>query len=148
MSWSSSSRRCAKSFCSRSRNLYQSWRSWLKDSWGRGKPGWIRKKVLTHCGLVAPYIWFNIGSGNDLLPDGTKPLPEPMLTCHQSGPVPFFWGQFHKRYLSHQSLNSSPPSAPYMRRWIGSALVQIMACRLFSAKPLSKPMLGYCQLNP
>ena len=26
----------------------------------------------------------NIGSGNDFLPDGTKPLPEPMLTypCH------------------------------------------------------------------
>ena len=23
---------------------------------------------------------FNIGSGNGLLPDGTKPLPEPMLT--------------------------------------------------------------------
>ena len=26
---------------------------------------------------------FKIGSGNDLLPDGTKPLPEPMLTYHQ-----------------------------------------------------------------
>ena len=25
-------------------------------------------------------IWVNIGSGNGLLPDGTKPLPEPMLT--------------------------------------------------------------------
>ena len=34
-----------------------------------------------------------------------------------------------------------------MRRWIGSALVQIMACRLFGAKPFSKPMLGYCQLH-
>ena len=32
-------------------------------------------------------IWVNIGSGNGLLPDGTKPLPEPMLTYHQSGPV-------------------------------------------------------------
>ena len=29
-----------------------------------------------------------------------------------------------------------------MRQWIGSALVQ-MACRPFSAKPLSKTMLGY-----
>ena len=26
--------------------------------------------------------------------------------------------------------------------------VQIMACRLFSSKPLSKPMLSYCQLDP
>ena len=25
-------------------------------------------------------IWVNIGSGNGLLPDGTKPLPEPVLT--------------------------------------------------------------------
>ena len=28
-------------------------------------------------------IWVNIGSGNGLLPDGTKPLPEPMSTEHQ-----------------------------------------------------------------
>ena len=25
------------------------------------------------------YIWVNIGSGNDLLPDGTKPVPEPNI---------------------------------------------------------------------
>ena len=39
-------------------------------------------------------------------------------------------------------INSSPPSATYMRQWIWSALVQIMACPLFCAKPLSEPMLG------
>ena len=27
--------------------------------------------------------WVNIGSDNGLVPDGTKPLPEPMLTYHQ-----------------------------------------------------------------
>ena len=27
-------------------------------------------------------------------------------------------------------------------------LVQIMACHLFGAKPLSKPIVGYCQLEP
>ena len=32
-----------------------------------------------------------------------------------------------------------------MRLWIESALVQIMACRLFGAKSLSKPILCYCQ---
>ena len=32
---------------------------------------------------MAAEIWVNIGSGNGLLPDGTKPLPEPMLTNHQ-----------------------------------------------------------------
>ena len=45
-------------------------------------------------------------------------------------------------------VNSSPASAALMRQWIRSALVQIMAWRLFSTKPLSKPMLGYCQLDP
>ena len=29
----------------------------------------------------------NIGSGNDLLPDDIKPLPEPMLTYHQLHPA-------------------------------------------------------------
>ena len=29
---------------------------------------------------MATEIWVNPGSGNGLLPDGTKPLPEPMLT--------------------------------------------------------------------
>ena len=41
--------------------------------------------MLTHCCLVTPYgakIWVNIGSGNGLLPDGTKPLPEPILTFY------------------------------------------------------------------
>ena len=32
--------------------------------------------------------------------------------------------------LSFQFLNSSPPSAAYMRQWIGPALAQIMACGL------------------
>ena len=36
--------------------------------------------------IYAP-IGLNNGSGNGLLPDGTKPLPEPMLTCHHCG----FW---------------------------------------------------------
>ena len=31
--------------------------------------------------------------------------------------------------------------------WAGSSLVQVMACHLFSIKPLPKPMSTYCQLN-
>ena len=41
-----------------------------------------------------------------------------------------------------------PPSAAYMHRWTGSALAQIMACLLYGTKPLSKLMLGYCQIDP
>ena len=53
--------------------------------------------MSAHCGLVTPYgdiILVNNGSGNGLLPDGTKPLPEPMFTYHEYGPVAFIWGQF------------------------------------------------------
>ena len=35
--------------------------------------------LLTHMALE---ISVNIGSGNGLLPDGTKPLPKPMLIYH------------------------------------------------------------------
>ena len=49
---------------------------------------------------------------------------------------------------SSQGINSSPPTAAYMRQRIESALVQIMAYRLFGATPLFNPMLGYCQLDP
>ena len=45
-------------------------------------------------------------------------------------------------------LNSSPLGAAYIRQLIGSAKIQIMACCLFGAKPSSKPMLDYCQLDP
>ena len=45
-----------------------------------------------------------MGSSNSLLPDGTKPLPKPMLTCHQWGPVTTTYGQFHKRYFNYQPL--------------------------------------------
>ena len=65
--------------------------------------------MLTYCGLVMPYSdrdLVNIGSGNGLLPDGTKPLPEPILTDHQWSSVAFILGQFHKRCLNHQSLKS------------------------------------------
>ena len=41
-------------------------------------------------------------------------------------------------------LNSSPPSAAYMRRWSGSAFVQVMDFRLFGAMPLFEPKLVHC----
>ena len=51
----------------------------------------------------------------------------------------------YRRHYTSSAINSSPPSDAHMRQWIRSALVQIIACRLFGAKPLSKPMLIYCQ---
>ena len=53
---------------------------------------------------------------------------------------------FLTTYLDRVPFNPSPLSATYMRRWTGSALVKIMACRLNGAKPLSELVLTYCQL--
>ena len=44
-------------------------------------------------------------------------------------------------------INSSPPSATYMHQRIGPSFIQVMACRLFGAKPLPEPMLAYWQLD-
>ena len=38
---------------------------------------------------MATQILVNIGLGNGLLPDGTKPLPELMLTYRKYGPMTF-----------------------------------------------------------
>ena len=43
-------------------------------------------------------------------------------------------------------VNSLRSSDAYMRQWNRPSLVQIMACCLLGAKPLSEPMLVYCQL--
>ena len=40
---------------------------------------------------MATSIYVNIGSGNSLLADGTKPLPEQMLTNDQWDIVAFTW---------------------------------------------------------
>ena len=61
-----------------------------------------------------------------------------------------YWRSTHSSFNCQSTLTTitlSPPIAAYMHQWIGTALVQIMACRLFGVKPLSKPMLGYCQLD-
>ena len=44
-------------------------------------------------------------------------------------------------------VNSSLPSAAYMREWTWSSLVQVMACFLFGTKPLPEPMPAYCYLD-
>ena len=67
---------------------------------------------------------YNIGLDNGLVPSGNKPLPEPMLI---------------KIYVAIWHL--------YMHLQYRPSLVQIMACRLFGTKPLSEPMLVFCQLD-
>ena len=64
--------------------------------------------------------------------------------------ITVFWKNKEKRSTfsrPDKCINSSPPSATYMRQWSGPASVQIMTCRLFGAKPLPEPMLTYCQVD-
>ena len=49
----------------------------------------------------------NIGSGNGLLPDGTKPLPKPMLTDHQWDLVTSSFGAISQDILKISVLNMS-----------------------------------------
>ena len=44
-------------------------------------------------------------------------------------------------------LFNHPPCAAYIPQWIGIALDQVMACRLFGVKSLSEPMMAYRQLD-
>ena len=58
----------------------------------------------SHWGLLTPYgdiDLVNTGSGNGLSPDGTKPLPEPVLTYHQWSLMAFIWGLFHRKCLKY-----------------------------------------------
>ena len=58
-----------------------SWKAWFIPQYMHSILS-FHKLCVTHCGLVAPHgtkSWVNIGSGNGLLPGGTKPLPELML---------------------------------------------------------------------
>ena len=64
---------------------------------------WMNTPVTWWC-YMATKIWVNIGSGNGLLPDGTKPLPEPVLTCHLWDPFAFSWGQFRSNCSRYHSL--------------------------------------------
>ena len=59
--------------------------------------------TITHCALrchMVTYISVSIGSGNSLLPDGTKTLSKPVLTHHYWCSVAFTWEQFHGRWPS------------------------------------------------
>ena len=93
---------------------------------------------------------------------GDKPLFEPMMdslpthicvtrpqwvnTMAAGALAPYIATQSATIILGMQ-INPSSSSTAYMCQWSGSALFQVMACRLFDAKPLPKSVLVYCQLD-
>ena len=54
---------------------------------------------------------------------------------------PLYGLRVAKCIVNNHRFNSSPA---YMCRWTGSALVHILTCRLFGAKPLPEPMVAHC----
>ena len=48
----------------------------------------------------------------------------------------------------HERINSSTPSAAYMRRWTGSALFQVTACRLLSGMPFTGTNVDLSSIGP
>ena len=71
--------------------------------------------------IMVTQNWVNIGSGNVLLPDGTKLLPKPVLTYHQWSPVTITWGQLkldhHFPKLDWKLPNSNLLESPW-DRWV------------------------------
>ena len=57
--------------------------------------------------------------------------------------------EYRKIYYGNllKTINSMRPSDAYMRQKTRPSLGKIMACRLVGVKPLSEPMLDYCQLD-
>ena len=61
--------------------------------WAGNKPG----TCTNVSDAILWQIWVNIGLGNGLLTDGTKPLPEPMFTYLHRCSVAFTWEWFYKK---------------------------------------------------
>ena len=114
--------------------------------------------------------WVGIGLGNGLVPQATSHYvsqwwPIPMSSSDVSGlgdglvlvwvmawccwRQAITWATDNSYYIAmwRDSVNSSPASAAYTRQWTGSALVQVMTCRLSGAKPLPELMLAYCRMD-
>ena len=91
------------------------------------------------CWLIISKVQWHSSEGNSTI--DTSPINHSNYLGKYSPKISF-------KCPRSQWVNSSPPSGVYMHWWTGSALVQIMACCLFSAKSLPEPMLVYCQLDP
>ena len=69
--------------------------------------------------------WVNIGSGDGLLPDGTNPLSEPMLTDNQRSPVTFILRQFYKSCLNYHAVTKIHLKITYLKFHSNQHFIQI-----------------------
>ena len=90
--------------------------------------------------------WVHVQNDPCFLEEGFL-LPVPSH-CFEMIKSPNIFSFFFFVKILHGKFNSLRPSDSNMCRQPRPLLVQIMACRLFSAKPSSEPMLYYCLLDP
>ena len=79
---------------------------------------------------MVPKVWVNFSSGNGLVPDGTKPLPEPLFTYYQwvlwqSHETIFRrnhddvikWKHFPRYWPFVRGIHRSPVNCPHKGQW-------------------------------
>ena len=110
---------------------------WLDQKISTGPDhGLVLNSLWPSYALWHHWTWVNIGPGYSLLPEGTKPLPEPMLTIHKWGLVKFTWVQFWQGLIEE--------SIPKMSLKITILRLQLYipgANKLTDTKPSPEPML-------
>ena len=97
----------------------------------------VNQSIIYVCHLVRGLFLYNMVSFW---------LRTKQATCQYLNDGLAYWQIYASRSLD--KLTHFPLVYAHECQWNGSALVQIMACHLFSTKPLSKPILDYCQLDP
>ena len=88
----------------------------------------------------------------------TKTATDPRCSKRRTGPLIMSWYETTQLRDTFWFIRSLPrcisrhmiPLMPHIcvSELCQYALVHVMVCRLFGAKPLHEPMLTYCQLNP
>ena len=97
---------------------------------------------------MASMIVVNTGTDYHLMPDGTKPLPEPMLTYHQLEHVTFVWGHYHQKICRYQSVKQNLILHPDLSRdqWISKISQSYFASQETLFNHIVKIFVHTCQV--
>ena len=118
------------------------------------KPSYLETPIIVPSHSYSELLWWQMWNYVKWIPVNIYPHCSCMNDVHVA--TARFCEYFSTHIISkekciihvYQRINSLRPSDAYICGQPRQSLVQIMACRLFGAKPLYEPMLSYCQLNP
>ena len=134
-------RYCPVITCDTSRKIYFDENFFLHLFCQQGCRG--SQKSQVHCRQKGHHHWGqevilgNIGSGNGLVPAGTKPFPEPMLTYHQLDE-----STARRQLKSPQSLSGRSIHLTLVTKWSWS-WSWMTHCHLLCAMSIGPPILRY-----